>query len=126
MSESASALNAAADAARTDRAAEAAATPTVTPTPKRAPAKRGPKTPKTPTPKTPTVPVKVATARKALSPKERAAKPVTATIAAYVVWLEKTLGRKLSGPEKSIAGISITLYGNYQNSPERKLARDGK
>jgi hypothetical protein len=33
---------------------------------------------------------------------------------------------KMTEPQKRAAGISITLYGAYQISPERKAARDGK
>ena len=66
------------------------------------------------------------TVRKAMTPKERAAKPVTATIAAYVEWLDKNhiLGPKpMTAEQKRVAGISITLYGAYQTSPERRAAR---
>jgi hypothetical protein len=80
--------------------------------PKPAPKAETPKPKATPTP------------RKALTPRERAAKPVTATIAAYVTWLDKTVyGSKMTTAQKSAAGISITLYGAFQSSPERKAAR---
>jgi hypothetical protein len=66
-------------------------------------------------------------ARKAATPAERAAKPVTATIASYVLWLDRTVfGGKMTEPQKKAAGISITLYGAYQISPERKAVRDGR
>jgi hypothetical protein len=46
------------------------------------------------------------TPRKALTPKERAAKPVTANIEAYVSWLDKTVfDGKMSAAQKSAAGI---------------------
>lgn len=62
--------------------------------------------------------------RKALTPKERAAKPVTATIAGYVEWLDREVfGGKMTKAQKEAAGISITLYGAYQSSPDRKAAR---
>lgn len=62
--------------------------------------------------------------KKALTPRERAARPVTATIASYVEWLNKTVfDGKMTDKDKKVAGISITLYGNYQVSPERKAAR---
>jgi hypothetical protein len=64
--------------------------------------------------------------RKAATPRERAAKPVTATIAAYVAWLERELGRKFTAEQRQLAGISITLYGSYQTSPERRAARSAK
>jgi hypothetical protein len=61
--------------------------------------------------------------RKAMTPKERAAKPVTSTIADYVAWLEKNVTGKLTADQKHLAGLSITLYGSYQASPERRAAR---
>lgn len=125
MSQSVAELNAQTDSALAARAADAAKVPAPKPvTPKR-PSGKKPVTPK-PAPKP--APVVKAT-RKPMTPKERAAKPVTATIAAYVEWLDRNriLGSKpMTGPEKRAAGIAITLYGSYQTSPERKLARDGK
>lgn len=117
MSESIADLNARTDAALTGRASEAVkvATP---PKPKRV---RAPK------PKPPVV-VKPATTRRPLTPKERAARPVTATIAAYVEWLDKNRilsPKPLTAEQKRVAGISITLYGAYQVSPERRKARLG-
>lgn len=134
MSESASALNAAADASRAARVAssvrEGAAA--VARAPRPAAPRPGAKTAaKVPAPaKPPAKPAAkpaakpVPTGRKALTPKERASRPVTATIAAYVGWLNKEVyGGKLTKREQEIAGYAITLYGSYQVSPERRRAR---
>jgi len=90
---------------------------------KRAPRKASPKAAAKPkAPAKAAVPVK--SARKARTPSERAALPVTATIASYVEWLNREVyGGKMTGPQKSLAGVSITLYGAYQISPERRAAR---
>lgn len=62
--------------------------------------------------------------RRSLTPQERAAKPVTATIAAYIYWLDEHIFEgKMTEPQKKAAGIAITLYGAFQASPERKKAR---
>lgn len=107
-------LNAETDAALKDKAAAAAAPEKTAPKPRAA---RKPKAPVAPVPAP-------ATGRKALTPKERAARPVTATIAAYVEWLNKTVyGGRMTKEQKALAGVSITLYGNYQVSPERRAAR---
>jgi hypothetical protein len=67
---------------------------------------------------------KTSTPRKALTPAERAAKPVTANIAAYVEWLNRTVfDGKMTAAMIRAAGVSITLYGAYQGSPERKALR---
>jgi hypothetical protein len=58
-----------------------------------------------------------------LKARARAAAPVTATIASYVSWLEANVLGKMTAEQKSLAGISITLYGAYQASPERRAAR---
>lgn len=68
-------------------------------------------------------PAPAATGRVGLTPKERASRPATANIVAYVDFLEKTLGRKFSGPERRAAEVSITLYGAYQKSDARRTAR---
>lgn len=103
---------------QTDDALKARATEAAKPAPKT----RAPRKPTAP--KAPVKPVVKPAGRKALTPKERAARPVTATIAAYVEWLDKTVyGGKMTAQQKSVAGISITLYGNYQISPERRAAR---
>jgi hypothetical protein len=105
-------LNAQTDAALAARTAEVAKPKAAKPAAKAAPKAAKPAPKATPTP------------RKALTPRERAAKPVTATIASYVEWLDKTVfGGKMTVAQKSAAGISITLYGAYQTSPERKAAR---
>ena len=64
--------------------------------------------------------------RKALTPRERAAKPVTQTIQDYVAWLERELGQKFTEKDRKLAGVAITLYGAYQTSPERRAARAAK
>lgn len=123
MSESAAALNARTDASLTSRAAESAKVTPASVASKRATAKKVVK----PAAKRPVV--KAANARKALTPKERAARPVTATIAAYVEWLDKNRilsPKPLTAEQKRVAGISITLYGAYQISPERRTARVGR
>jgi hypothetical protein len=109
-------INNATSASLASRAAEIAAAP-----------KSAPKSaPKKPAPRPAVVGYRAT--RRALTPKERAARPVTATIAEYVKWLEKELGAatfaKLT--KRELAGISITLYGAYQVSPERKAVRDGR
>jgi hypothetical protein len=114
QSQSVAELNAATENSIANRTAEVAK-----PAPKAAPKPKAKAAPK-PAPK----PVAKANPRKALTPKERAAKPVTATIAAYVEWLDKTVyGGKMTAPQKAAAGVSITLYGNFQSSPERRAAR---
>lgn len=104
-----------ADAAIAEGAAVAAKTARKPRAPKAAtPAKAAPKAAPKAEPKV----------RKAATPKERAAKPVTVNIAAYVEWLNaEVFDGKLTEPMKRAAGISITLYGAYQSSPERKAAR---
>lgn len=65
--------------------------------------------------------------RPSLSPRERAARPVTSTVADYVAWLNRVVfDGRMSGPQIKAAGISITLYGQYQISDERRRVRDGK
>jgi hypothetical protein len=128
----ASELNAANDAARTVRAGEAART---APVKAATPARKRP----APRPKVP-APVATPTGRKALTAPERAARPVTATIAAYVDYLARTIPAgtplpgvsgsgakfgKLTARERALLGLSITLYGAYQTSPERRKARLG-
>jgi hypothetical protein len=136
---SAEALNRAADESRTARASAAARTPAPAPVVKAA--AKAPKGRKAVTPaRTPAPPVKAPTGRKALTPAERAARPVTTTIAAYVAYLGATIpagtelpgvtgpGRKfgkLSARERALVGLSITLYGSYQISPDRRKARLG-
>jgi hypothetical protein len=111
-------INNATSASLASRAAEIAAAPKSAPKPARKPARKP----------APAVVVPPKSTRRALTPKERAARPVTATIAEYVKWLEKELGAatfaKLT--KRELAGISITLYGAYQVSPERKAVRDGR
>lgn len=109
-------LNAATDASLAARTAPAPAP--AKPKAPRKPRAAAPK-PKAPAPK----PV-VTTGRKSRTPKERAALPVTATIASYVEWLNREIyGGKMTARDKTVAGVSITLYGNYQSSPERRAAR---
>lgn len=133
--------NAATDASLAARATDAANVPTPTPTPptaaKRAakiaraprPAAKTPTAAKTPKrPATPVVPTSGSVGtRRALSPAERAKRPVTANVAAYLAYLESAtvLGRKLSGPERFAAGISITLYGGYQKEKNDDLRARG-
>lgn len=65
--------------------------------------------------------------RASLSPKERAERPVTATIASYVDWLNREVFEgKMTVPQKMAAGVAITLYGRYQISDERRKIRDGR
>lgn len=113
MSTTIAAANAATDASLKARVTDAAAAPApVKPAPARRPRKATPPPPP------------VTSGRKAKTPKERAALPVTATIASYVEWLNKTVyGGKMTKDQKAIAGVSITLYGAYQISPERRAAR---
>jgi hypothetical protein len=119
MTATATELNAKTDASLAARTAEATK-PKPASRATKAAAKNGTKPAPKPAPK----PVAKANPRKALTPRERAAKPVTATIAAYVEWLNKTaFGGKMTAAQKSAAGISITCYGNYQSSPERRAAR---
>lgn len=116
MSTTIDAANAATETALAARRADAAkdAKPTAVRKP------RAPRKPATPPPP----PV---TGRRARTPKERAALPVTATIAAYVEWLNREIyGGKMTKDAKAIAGVSITLYGAYQISPERRAARGAK
>lgn len=120
MSQTAAELNAQTDASLATRTRQAATPPKTAPKAAangKAPAKAAPAKP---APKATPAP------RKALTPKERAAKPVTATIAEYVAWLEKNVTGKLTAEQRHLAGISITLYGAYQVSPERKAARAAK
>jgi hypothetical protein len=133
---SAEALNRASDAARTARASDAvkASAPS-------APVKAAKRASKARAPKTP-APVKAPapTGRKALTTAERAARPVTTTIAAYVDYLVRAIppttdlpgvsgaGRKfgkLSARDRALLGLAITNYGAYQISPERRKARLG-
>ncbi len=109
---SASALNDAAAASVASRTAAIAAAPKTAP--KTAPRTRRPAPAPAPAP----------SGRRALTPKERWARPATATVVSYVSWLEKNVvGRKFSGPERKAAEMSLTLYGAYQGSPERRAAR---
>jgi hypothetical protein len=112
MSETVADLNAATEASVAARTAAIASAPSKAKTAKR-----------TPKVKTPVVAPK-SSGRAALTPSERAKRPVTSTIASYVEWLDRTVyAGKMTAAQKSAAGISITLYGNYQSSPERKAAR---
>lgn len=55
------------------------------------------------------------TGRRAATPAERAAKPLTANVLAYVEWLDETVyAGKMTEAAKKAAGVSITLYGAYQ------------
>jgi hypothetical protein len=96
-------------------------------TPKTAAKRRGPlsKTAEVPAPRPAVRPApRTPVTRRALTPKERAARPVTATIASYVEWLNREVfGGKMTKAQIEAAGISITLYGAYQVSAERKAAR---
>ena len=114
QTQTAAELNAATDASLSARRAPAAKPTVRKPAARKPAAKTAPKTAPKAAPKV----------RKAMTPRERAAKPVTATIASYVEWLNATVfDGKLSAAQKSAAGVSITLYGAYQSSPERKAAR---
>lgn len=139
-SESAASLNAAADASRAARnvpeatptkpapATKPATKPAARkPATKPAPARSGARKP---------APAPAPVGRAALSPRERASRPPTATIAAYVDFLAANVftGKpgtlpsgtpfgKLSPREREIAALSITLYGAYQSSPARRAAR---
>jgi hypothetical protein len=62
-------------------------------------------------------------APKAQIPADRLNKPFTSTIQDYVAWLNSQLGDLSALEPERLAGISITLYGSYQSSPERKAAR---
>jgi hypothetical protein len=133
MSMTVTEINAATDASLTARTAETAKAAPKTRAAKTAPAKATVTKPVAAKPaitKAAAKPVATAKAtpapRKAATPRERAAKPVTATIAGYVEWLEKELGRKFTAEQRQLAGISITLYGSYQTSPERRAARSAK
>lgn len=144
---SAAELNAQADASRTGRAAEAAKetapvtakTATAKVAAARKPTAAKPKAakptvakptaakPATPAKRTP-VPTSGATGtRRALTPAERAERPLTATITEYVKWLRSSKGigeakfAKLS--RSDLAGYAITLYGPYQVSDDRKADR---
>jgi hypothetical protein len=58
------------------------------------------------------------------TPRERAALPVTDTIAHYVAWLNREVyGGKMTREQKEAAGVSATLYRWFQQSPERRAAR---
>jgi hypothetical protein len=145
-------LNDATEAALAARTAEAAteapATPATVAPAKAAKAARtagvkatvGRKSAKAPAPPAPPAPP-VRSGRTARTPRERAALPPTGTIAAYVDFLArevfdgKTSAKlpgvtgpgagfgKLTARERAIAALSITLYGAYQASPERRAAR---
>lgn len=81
------------------------------------PASPAPKRPARPARKAPPAPAPAPApaTKKGLSPKERAARPVTATVAAYAEWLNAEIyGGKLTAKELAIAGVSLTLYGGYQ------------
>jgi hypothetical protein len=115
-------INAATTKSLAARTAEVAKAPRTKATPKATP-KAAPKA-AAPAPKPEPKPVAKANPRKALTPKERAAKPVTATVASYVEWLNREIfGGKMTKAQIEAAGVSITLYGNFQSSPERKAAR---
>jgi hypothetical protein len=104
-----------AENAKTD-ASVAARTAAINAAPKAAPKVTKPA--RTPAPAPVVVPAKGMTA------KERAARPVTSTIRDYVVWLNKEVfGGKMTKAQIEAAGISITLYGKYQSSPQRRAAR---
>jgi hypothetical protein len=49
-------------------------------------------------------------------PKDRA---FTKTIENYLVWLEKQTGPFVKIEPKRLAGLAITMYSQYQKSPER-------
>ncbi len=125
QTQTAAELNAATDASLSARRAPAAKPTVRKPAARKPAAKTAPKTaPKAATPARTVAPKAAPKVRKAMTPRERAAKPVTATIASYVEWLNATVfDGKLSAAQKSAAGVSITLYGAYQSSPERKAAR---
>jgi hypothetical protein len=55
--------------------------------------------------------------------KDPLTKPFTATIEAYLDWLQARMGVKFNAPQRELAGRAITLYGTFQVSPERKAAR---
>ena len=51
------------------------------------------------------------------TPRERAALPVTDTIAHYVAWLNREVyGGKMTREQKEAAGVSATLYRWFQQS----------
>jgi hypothetical protein len=105
-------INDAAEASRAARTAEVANAPK--PATKKPAAKAAPKPAPKPAP----------AARKALTPRERAARPVTATVASYVAWLNKTVyAGKMTKAQIEAAGVSLTLYGAYQKSTERRAER---
>ena len=106
-----SAENSKTDASVAARTAAIAAAPATAPKATAKPAAKRPAKPKNePTPAV-------------LKARARAAAPVTATIASYVSWLEANVLGKMTAEQKTLAGISITLYGAYQASPERRSAR---
>lgn len=117
MTETIASLNAATDASLAARTKTEPATKPATARKPRATGSK--KTAAAPAP----LPIK-ANGRRARTPQERAKLPVTSTIAAYVEWLDKNVyGGKMTAQQKSVAGVSITLYGAYQISPERRAAR---
>ncbi len=59
-----------------------------------------------------------------MTPRERAALPVTGTIDHYVAWLNREVyGGKMTSEQKEAAGVSATLYRWFQKSSERRAAR---
>ena len=53
-----------------------------------------------------------------MTPRERAALPVTGTIGRYVAWLNREVyGGKMTREQKEAAGVSATLYRWFRNAP---------